>query len=201
MPDDQRPSAGRELWRHALERVADDGLVERETIGVAESEDAPRASSIVESRRASRPPITPRDVQQLSGLTQADWAAAREEWRRWYRRYHNSGPAGVLYWCLSVLVAWLCLGYPGAVASVVNSVLPSLHSVPPWTYTLVGWIALIGVAGFLQAAFGTLFGAAFWDAFSAGYSNGVRLGIDRALKIPDAEKREVPTDGKRTSQQ
>jgi hypothetical protein len=195
MPDDHRSGAGTGLPRRPPEHAGEDGSADGDGFRLAAAHRIqPKAPApVVELRRDSRP-LDPRELQRLSGLTQADWVASRQEWMQWYRRYQNFGPAGVVKWCISVLVAWFCLGQPSAVAGWMTGVLPSLGAAPLWSYKLLGWIALVGVAVFVQRAFGTLFASAYWDAYSAGYSNGVRLGVDRALEISRAEERGVPKD-------
>jgi hypothetical protein len=180
----------RRLYRDVLESVGEGALSDKEAIGVA---DAFRIAnkldvSIVETPHEWVFNYSVRDVEGLGKLERADWQRIRSEWQKWHREYEALSPAGMIAWAVAAAAMWFLLNQRDGVLTLASSfgVQP-----PTWTATVTGYVLLLGVVLFASRMLATVTSAAHWDTYSAGYEEGLRQGINRALMITPEREREM----------
>jgi hypothetical protein len=192
MSDDTRDAAdeARRLYRKVLESVGEGALADQENIGVS---DAFRIAkkldvSIVETPHEWLFNYSVRDVERLGKLERDDWQKVMSEWRIWHREYAALPPSGVIAWIVSAVGAWLLLYRADGVLAIATAYDVQVRH---WMLTSVAYVLLLEVAVFLPRVVGTIFTSDHWDTYSAGYSEGLRQGINRALMITPEREREM----------
>lgn len=185
-PDEE----ARRVYREVLEGVGEGALADEERVSLL---DAFRIAnkldvSIAETRHERVYNYSTRDIEGLGKLERADWQELMAEWRKWHREYAALSPLGLVAWMVSAALAWALLYRADRVLEIASSL-----GVQPqtWMIKAAGWVLLFGVMVFTSRLIGTITSSAHWDTYSAGYSEGLRQGINKALMITPEREREM----------
>lgn len=178
------------LYRQVLEGVGEGAFADKDEIGVA---DAFRIAnkldvSVVETPHEWVFNYSVRDVERLGKLERDDWQKVRSEWRTWHREYVALSAAGIAGWILTAGATWLLLYREERVLATASSYGVQL---PVWMLTVMGYVLLLGVVLFASRVLGTISSSEHWNTYSAGYEEGLRQGVNRALMITPEREREI----------
>ncbi len=180
----------RRIYKDVLESVGEGALADEETIGVV---DAFRLANKLDVSTVETPHewvfnYTVRDVERLGKLERADWQKVMAEWRTWHHEYAALSSWGAVTWIVSAALTWSLLYRAAGVLTFATSLGVQLQ---PWMVTATGYVLVVGVMLFVPRLLGAITSSAHWDTYSAGYNEGLRQGINRALMISPEREREM----------
>lgn len=185
--EDASDEAAKALYRTVLEDVGEGKLAEQAEISVA---DAFRIANKLDVSVVERPVefnlrYSMRDIGKLVDVSRSDWAAAMISWRA---SHNGLSTKAMIAWCAASFVSWNCLFRTARVADWIGEMIPT------FAVSAIGYVVGFGVAATASRFFATLTSSQQWDAYSNGYTEGLRQGVNRALKITPEQEEEMWDD-------
>jgi hypothetical protein len=191
MSDDDATDEVKALYRNVLESVGEGDLADRQALAVSEAFRLKNklAASVAKTPQTYQSAYTLRDIERLQDMSREDWRVAQKKWREWHRKYVALGGIGLVAWITGATLTWICWFRAETTAAWINMALTLGISAFP--LKVIG--AIIGLGGLAMSPrfVATLIASDHWDGYSAGYGEGLRAGVNRALQITPERERQI----------
>ena len=190
MADEHCGDADGELFRRILEGVGEGHLADRDTLTIMEAYRLQQklALSTVEQREPYILEYSTRDIERLQDLSRDDYARIRKDWHQWH---FASALAWWQFglWLGAAALSWMLFFH----AEWVRSYGP-LASLPTLALKAVGVFVGLGAVLTAPLAISGLASEENWNGYIAGYEEGLRQGVNRALAITPAHEKAMWED-------
>jgi hypothetical protein len=180
-------ATAKDLYRQVLEGIGEGTLADREDIPILDAVRIQRklARSVVETPKTFTLAYSDVDIRRLWNLKGQDYARVRDEWRK---RHFSTALSlwQFAVWAVAAVAAWYLTFNPNALRVAAN---PLLNDLPLLAFRVIGVMVGLGVLMTSKLAIDGITAGENWEGYIAGYEEGLRQGVNRALAItPEQEK-------------